>query len=640
MSLIDDFNQLKLGVVGTKTSDINKKLDFAVKDILQYKSNAGRLGYIDLMKNIITKSAASTLSKSSVGNNLFNQVANPAAFGQGQRLGRYKMYESIVSYIGYCQRAMTVIVDNILSPDDITKTSLEINPKKFIDDNTKSMGDISYIKELIDSVKLEKYLDVIVSSTLQNGDFFVEIADQKTALTSRAFLAENMVNLHTNQNLENTSFVFESKEDNINVKIKMDYSLMREDNSDDENTVVNLLKNKDPNADTKPEKKQLKNYTLALHDPSRVVKLQSELYPLCFGYLIFPKFSIAAGINIADQAINDICKNIIDNLATKIPNIEDMDKKDEIKDIISNIIKETSSQTMMTIRFVPPDRMQHFQKPSVKNYPYGQSLFYGTEFNAKVLISLETSLAVQRINRSSEKRKISVEIGLPRDAQKMIQKLKEQFRKRKVSIDSYGSVDTIASSISTFEDIYIPMKDGKPFVDISTFTEGNADIRSKVDELKYMRDSITASLQVPPSFIGIEESLSNKTSLSEENILFARAIVNHQKYLGEQVNEIIQKIVSIIDPEKAMYILDNISVNFSAPKSLQFERQTRYISDLVNLIESLERIGIPKNYSVRKYLTDIDFVDLKNYQTSEDIDKSLGVKKEEPDAMGGFGGGF
>jgi len=75
----------------------------------------------------------------------------------------------------------------------------------------------------------------------------------------------------------------------------------------------------------------------------------------------------------------------------------------------------------MTIRFVPPDRIQHFQKPSVKNFPYGQSIFFGSEFDAKILISLETSLAVQRINRSTEKRKIAVEIGLPRDAQKMIQ---------------------------------------------------------------------------------------------------------------------------------------------------------------------------------------------------------------------------
>jgi len=350
MSLIDDFNQLKLGVVGTKTSNIDKKLDLAVKDILQYKSNAGRLGYIDLMKNIITKSSTSALTSSSMGNNLFNQVASPSAFGQGQRLGRYKMYESIISYIGYCQRGLNVIVDNILSPDDITKTSLEVNVKKFLDDDSKSLGEISYIKELIDTIKLEKYLDLIVSSTLEYGDFFVEIADHKTALTSRAYLVENMVNLHANPELNDNSFIFENEDKNVKVKVKIDYSLMLEDDrvqNDTGNTIVSLLKNsdKDDKKDiSEKDKKYLKNYTLALHDPSRVVKLQSELYPLCFGYLIFPKFPVAGGINIADQAINDICKNIIDNLAKKIPHIEDMEKQDEIKEIISNIIKETNSQ--------------------------------------------------------------------------------------------------------------------------------------------------------------------------------------------------------------------------------------------------------------------------------------------------------
>jgi hypothetical protein len=784
MGLNDVFNQLKLGVVGTKTSSIDQKLDHAVKDILQYKSNSGRLGYIDLMKNIISKSASQTLSNNSFGNNIFSQLSNPSAFGQGQRLGRYKMYESIVSYIGYCQRAMTVIVDNVLSPDDITKTSLEINPKKFLDNDSKSMGEISYIKELIATVKLEKYLDVIVSSCLQNGDFFVEIADQKTALISRSYLAENVINLHTKEDTTN-SFVFENKESTINVKVKIDYSLLYEDESINKRNDANIstLLTTDPDGDKTPTKKYLKNYKLVLHDPSRVVKLQSELYPLCFGYLIFPKFSVSPGMAVADQSINDICKDIIGNIAKKIPRVGDLEKDDEIKEIITNIIKETNSQMLMTIRYVPPDKIQHFQKPSVKNYPYGQSLFFGTEFNAKVLISLETALAVQRINRSTEKRKIGIEIGLPRDAQKMIQKLKEQFRKRKVSIDSYGSVDTIASTISTFEDIYIPMKDGKPFIDISTFTEGNVDIRSKVDELKYMRDSIIASLQVPPSFIGIEENLSNKciilgtyikltsgknvtlenlidefnltgtitdkysysydketgkivpgkiiwagvtrknaevvkvtldngmseivtpdhhfmnrygvyveakdlkvgdslmpsciesnhkvvsveyltetydtgditvekyhnfavgsgiiisnSALSEENILFARAVVNHQKYLSEQVSELIEKIISIVDPEKATYILNNLSISFSAPKSLQFERETRYTSDLANLIETLERLGIPKSYSIKKYLTSIDWLDLKSYETSEQIDKTLGTQKDDEDQFGGMGG--
>jgi len=275
-------------------------------------------------------------------------------------------------------------------------------------------------------------------------------------------------------------------------------------------------------------------------------------------------------------------------------------------------------------------------RPSTKYEPYGESVFDACQFTAKCLVAMETALAVQRLARSTEKRKIAVEIGLPRDARKMIERLKEELRKRKVTLDNFGTVDTIPSMITTFEDVYIPQKDGKPFVDISTFNEGNVDIRNKVEELKFLRDSVVASLGVPPSFINIEENLSNKAALTEENILFARTIVSHQKYITHQMNRLIQKVYDIISPEEALSILDNVMIALPSPKSLQYEREARYLSELANLIETLERVGIPKEYTKKKYLSNIDWEDLKNYEVGEKIETELGTTKEDPmDAMGG-----
>jgi hypothetical protein len=276
--------------------------------------------------------------------------------------------------------------------------------------------------------------------------------------------------------------------------------------------------------------------------------------------------------------------------------------------------------------------------PSTKYFPYGESIFDSTQYTAKVLIALETALAVQRLSRSTEKRKISVEIGLPRDARKAVENLKEEFRKRKVSLDSFGTVDTIPSMITTFEDIYIPQKDGKAYVDVDTFTGGNVDIRSKVDELKFLRDQLVSSLGVPASFLNIEENLSNKAALSEENILFARTIVSHQKYLTRDINDLIMKIMDITKPEEALTILDNVSIALPAPKSLQFEREARYMSELANLVETLERLGIPKEYSKKKYLPQIDWKDVDKYEIDEKIDKSLDPDKKKEDEMDAMGG--
>lgn len=615
-SIKDNYEKLKLSIVGTKTTDVDKKLDDAIDKIVSFKSKSGSSGYIDLVRSLIAKSAqGSTMDLADAGG-IFSQNASPIAFGQGGRLARYKMMESIVTNINYCYRALEVLTDNILSPDNINKTSLEITSKYELQDGENTESKIKLIQETIEFCKVEKYLHDIIKNTLKFGDFFCEIAETKTALTSRAILAEVTSYLDSVSEQVET---FTYNENNLNLKVNLDYSTFNE---------------------AKDDKADIKNINMVFHDPSYVIKLQSDVFPLCFGYLVFPKSAINPQLQIKDQAVNDICRSILTSLHNKIPQIKEFSNNDELVDIIKTMVMQTDQSRVMNVRYIPPDRMQHFKTPSTKYYPYGESIFESAQFTSKVLIALETALAVSRISRSTEKRKIAVEIGLPRDAKKMIEKLKEEFRKRKVSLDSYGTIDTIPSTIATFEDVYVPQKDGKPFVDISTFNEGNVDIRSKVDELKFMRDSVVASLGVPASFLNIEENLSNKNSLSEESILFARTIVSHQKHFSINITELIEKILQIANPEEALTLLDNIIITLPPPKSLQFEREARYMSELANLVETLERIGVPKEYSRKKYLTNIDWTELEKYKVEGELDKNMGIEKDEDatDFGGGMGG--
>ena len=373
---------------------------------------------------------------------------------------------------------------------------------------------------------------------------------------------------------------------------------------------------------------------MIFHEPHYVLSLQSALFPVCFGYLLFPPQEITGAKSIADETINNICVAILKNLERKLPQMKEFRGDKELRDIIKNMATQVDQNKVLEIRFVPTDKMVHFQVPTTKYYPYGESIFDSSQYSAKVVIALETALAIQRLSRSTEKRKIAIEIGLPRDARKAIEQMKEEFRKRKVSLDSFGTVDTIPSMITTFEDVYIPQKDGKPFVDISTFTEGNVDTRSKVDEIKQMIDQLVAGFGVPPAFIGIEDNLSNKSSLSEENVLFARTIIRHQKYLSHQINDLFKKVFDIINPDESLTLLDNILIAFPVPKSLQYERESRYINELTNLIESLERIGIPREYTKRKYLAQLDWEEIKKYEIDEKVEKALDPTKGEVDEFG------
>jgi hypothetical protein len=641
-------NKLKVAITGTKTAKIDAALDKAVRDISSYKSHSGRNGYIDVVKSMISRHANVNIGGSTGG--LFSQGVTPTAFGQGSRLMRYRTYEAIVSQINYCHRALQVLVDNILSPDDITKVSLEVKPKTYLEDETPIESKAKHVRQVIREMKIEERLPYIIRNTLMYGDFFAELGDAKTALTSRSIIAEAA--LYENQF---THYVETGQKEVLRVQgpkdqhyeIVMDYSGLvgsengngvhlgeAEDDNDDDNK-------KGKNKKVKKGKiniKSLKNLKMIFHSPQYILKLQSAMFPISFGYLVFPQVAVAPNTQLQDEAVNNICLSILKSVEKKVPQIKEFKNRKELEEIIKAMISQFEYNKAIEIRYIPPDRMVHFMVPTSKYYPYGESIFDSTQYSSKVIIALETALAIQRLSRSTEKRKIAVEIGLPRDARKAVEALKEEFRKRKISLDSFGTVDTIPSMITTFEDIYIPQKDGKAFVDVSTFTEGNIDVRGKVDELKFMRDQLVSSLGVPPAFIGIEENLSNKAALSEENILFARTVIGHQKYLTHQIRDLVEKIYQIIDPEEALTILDNVDISLPTPRSLQYERESRYMSELANLVESLERIGIPKEYSKKKYLSQIDWEDVKKYEMDEKIEKTLDPDKAKEDEMGGFGG--
>ena len=155
MPLKDVYDRLKIAVVGVKTSSIDTKLDLASKEISLFRTHANMNSYIDLVKNLISQASVNSLTSNQplMG---FGQVGvSPVALGQGLRIMRYKTYEAIVNYINYCYRALNVIVDNIISPDDITKISIEVKSKRFLQKDGEE-SHVELAKQVIDILELER----------------------------------------------------------------------------------------------------------------------------------------------------------------------------------------------------------------------------------------------------------------------------------------------------------------------------------------------------------------------------------------------------------------------------------------------------------------------------------------------------
>jgi len=626
------FDDLKATLIGVKSSTVDSDLDQSIEDILSYRSNSGRVGYIDYLQTLISKSANNLQSFKNM--NDMNYGGNGTIGTEhGRRIARYNAYNSITAYINYCKRALDVLTDNILSPDDINKISLNVFEKEAGTTSSDNSIKTKEIKKILADLKIEKNIGIITKTTLHLGDYFAEITDNKKVFTSKSILTESYND--NNDEIEILSEDYEYKDlthdipsihsDKINIMLDFQAQEIPDDIDDTKN-------------DNDKKNIATQNVKIVYHRPGQVVKLQSELYPICFGYLVFPRYQMHHNLSIEEQYVNNICKKIlvgIEKQGITIKNLDSQTNKD-LQDIITQFIKSSNRHDNMTIRYIPPDKMIHFHVPSLRYFPYGESIFDSCQFTAKLVISLETALTIQRISRSTEKRKIGIEIGLPRDAANLIQKMKESFKKRKVSVDDFGSVDTIPSNISTFEDVYIPQKDGKPFVDIETFDGmGRSDTSGKTDELLQLIGQLVASLGVPRQFLGLEENTTWKNTLSEENVMFARTIIYHQKYLNEQITEMVYKIYKVIDPDFSLEFKDRYSITFPPPQSLQFERQSKYIGDIVTMVNSLKDIGVPLEYSKKKFITQIDWDEVDEYITKEKIEK-IEMGDNEEDSQGGY----
>ena len=101
-----------------------------------------------------------------------------------ERINKYKDFEMILKRIPVIKRILRVYTANILSPDDISKISLNTVPRNLVISKTSEeyISIESKYKAIQDKINLEKHLYNLVMNTLFYGDMFVEILSSKRYL--------------------------------------------------------------------------------------------------------------------------------------------------------------------------------------------------------------------------------------------------------------------------------------------------------------------------------------------------------------------------------------------------------------------------------------------------------------------------
>jgi len=635
------FDTFKNKVLKTPDNKSLDNVDVVLSRVSDSIVNKDSLNQAELVRKVFSDTINSDVFK----NTSSDMVFSPETIG---RLMRYSNAEEICDMLPYCARALKIIANETIAPDKVTKESLQfLQTKTFDASDQKSLTNVRAINEVL---KIEDYMYTLIYETLKLGDQFVEICDYKS---KEVPITQSLLSEETNRMEESVVTMSE-----VDVTLK-GHAMNEFGKVVEESQSMRISPTiiEDTNsASTIP----IENVRLIIHDPRYIIKLQSNRFKMCLGYLVLPRPSDGGGSNGIPGAscgsstgssglqfygshsmrpmtgIDRLYSEIITSIKKKLGTKELSIQKKEILDMLTRVVKEYDAQENLqfNIRYVPPERMEHFNIESRRFFPYGEGIFYKSSFSAKLLAVFETALVIKRVSDSSDKRVIYVESGLPRNVRNLIEELKESMQKRKFSMDTMGNISSVVSMITSYETYYIPQKQGKRYVEFDQIPS-NINIRDLHDELKTFRDQLISSLDVPPAFVNVDENTPNKNALSHESMLFAKTIVGYQDQLSRPVQGLFSKIYKLVHDQK---IPLGINITFFPPRMLEIERDAEHNETVVRLINALAEVGIDKEYLKRKYLS-IDWVEHEEYKTKSELEnKTEGEKKDEEG--GGFGGGY
>lgn len=656
MAIKDRFKNLiyTINKSGDLTADFEKHLD-NIKDTNILHPHKKK-SWLDLINAVSQKNGISSSQK-----DIVDSITGDLSTLQPSQ-DRIKLYKNIMeikSRIPIVSRTLRIWADNILSPDDINKKSLNVISDK--EDIEGTEADIDTLKNefqnILKKTDIDKHADDLIQNTLLLGDYFIEITSQseieKEVLGQ--VIKEEVIHLEdADKNLKeheikiSYSKTAKIKDNNVyNIDLSKNElredvfnipnpsNLMVPDYEDDNEENPQIFDN---DSEENEEDEDYSNIILKFHHPKHIIKIQKN--DLCLGYLFVEAEEKISYYNNSPIQKDNSENTAFDLIIQKIYNMvaynlsyENINRvPDELKSVLVDILKHSGQLEKINVRFIPESNMVHFKIPSLKNDPYGESMFADLEFTFKLYLARMVASTIYRISRAGKHLVFTVDVSGTRDAAGRIENVKRAVKSREVTASDLDNIESIPSIVSTFEDYYLPAKDGKKYVELDSIEMGSYG-QDRQEEDKSLIKNILTGIEIPPSYLGIEEFNSTKATLAQESMIFARSVIRYQKMFSEYFTELAHKIyIASHSEENIVENYTDIRITFMPPRGIITESLSKMYSDIKDIYTILEELGVPKDRILRKFLPEYDFDEFY----LEELEKGKNEKPEiEEDLFGG-----
>jgi len=251
-------------------------------------------------------------------------------------------------------------------------------------------------------------------------------------------------------------------------------------------------------------------------------------------------------------------------------------------------------------------------------YPYGKSICAPGVRSWKSLRMMEDAMLIYRLHRAPERRIFYIDTGnLPQTKVEMfMERIKAKFKKEKFFNNESMNADERYNPLSAEEDFFVPIKNGQG-TKIETLP--GAQNLGEIDDVRYFRDKVLASMKIPKDFIvEKDKSPERKANLSQLDAKFAKAVMRVQRDTEVCLETLIKRHLELRKFPKSL--INPIKIKLAPPSDLSEKRKLELAEQKSRVVQAVKGLMLfSDEYIYKNYyqLNDMEIEQLKNELESQ-----------------------
>ena len=257
--------------------------------------------------------------------------------------------------------------------------------------------------------------------------------------------------------------------------------------------------------------------------------------------------------------------------------------------------------------------------------PYGSSVLEAARRIWRQLILIEDAMLVYRVVRSPERRVFYIDVGNvpPEEIPTYMEQVQSTLKKAQVVDRNTGRVDLRYNPLSVDEDYYLPVRGAETGTKIDTLAGGQN--TTAIEDVEYIQRKLFAALKIPKAYLGYDEGLGAKATLSQEDIRFSRTIQRIQRSIIAELNKvaIIHLYCNGFDGEDLL----GFSLSLSNPSTIAQQQKLELFRSRFEIAGQAPE-GMVSREWIRKNIFNMTDIEIKAIEEEKFQDKMVDLEIE------------